>query len=69
MAKAEITIAGKRYALSCAPGQEARLEELGAEANGHCAELKVVQVPLEVEWTIETSGGIERVNEAHRVWN
>ena len=32
MAKAEITIAGKRYALSCAPGQEARLEELGAFA-------------------------------------
>ncbi|MDZ4761276.1 MAG: cell division protein ZapA [Alphaproteobacteria bacterium] len=30
MAKAELSIAGKRYALSCAPGQESRLEELGA---------------------------------------
>ena len=30
MAKAELEIAGRRYALSCAPGQEARLEELGA---------------------------------------
>ena len=32
MAKAELEIAGRRYALSCAPGQEARLEELGARA-------------------------------------
>ncbi|MEZ5939662.1 MAG: cell division protein ZapA [Hyphomonadaceae bacterium] len=30
MSRAELTIAGKRYALNCNPGQEARLEELGA---------------------------------------
>lgn len=45
------------------------VEALGAEANGHCAELKVIEVPAEVEWTIEKSGGIERVSEAHRAWN
>ena len=39
MAKAELTIAGKRYALSCAPGQEARLEELGARFDQRVREL------------------------------
>ena len=46
------------------------VEELGAEANGHCAALKVVEIPAEVEWMIEKkSGGIEWVSEAHRTWN
>lgn len=39
MAKAELLIAGKRYALSCAPGQEARLEELGARFDQRVLEL------------------------------
>ena len=39
MAKAELTIAGKRYALTCAPGQEARLEELGARFDQRVKEL------------------------------
>src|SRR5262245_53295753 len=39
MAKAELTIAGKRYAISCAPGQEARLEELGARFDQRVREL------------------------------
>jgi cell division protein ZapA len=39
VAKAELTIAGKRYALSCAPGQEARLEELGARFDQRVREL------------------------------
>jgi cell division protein ZapA len=39
VAKAELTIAGKRYLLSCAPGQEARLEELGARFDQRVAEL------------------------------
>ncbi len=39
MAKAELTIAGKRYALSCAPGQETRLEELGARFDRRVKEL------------------------------
>jgi cell division protein ZapA len=39
VAKAELTIAGKRYALSCAPGQEARLEELGARFDQRVKEL------------------------------
>ena len=39
MAKAELIIAGRRYALSCAPGQEARLEELGARFDQRVKEL------------------------------
>jgi len=45
------------------------IEELGTEANGHCAQLKVVEIPTEVEWKIEKSGGCECVSEAHRTWN
>lgn len=37
--RVELTIAGKRYALSCAPGQEARLEELGARFDARVKEL------------------------------
>lgn len=39
MNKAELTISGKRYLLSCAPGQEGRLEELGHRFDQRVAEL------------------------------
>lgn len=39
MAKAELLIGGRRYSLSCAPGQEARLEELGARFDQRVTEL------------------------------
>lgn len=39
MSKAELTIAGKRYILGCAPGQEARLEELGVRFDQRVGEL------------------------------
>lgn len=44
------------------------VEEMRAEANGHCAELKVVSVPDEVHWEIRKTDGIEHVSEAHRTW-
>jgi len=38
--------------------------------DGHCAELKVVEIPTEVESKIEKhSGGAECVSETHRTWN
>ena len=40
MAKAELTIAGKRYSLGCAPGQEIRLEELGRRFDKRVTELQ-----------------------------
>lgn len=45
------------------------VEELGAEANGHCAELKIVAIPLDVQWEIETAAGMEHVSEVHRIWS
>ena len=44
------------------------VEELGSAANGHCAELKIVEVPHDVQWKIEKSGGVEHVSEVHRTW-
>src|SRR5262245_15084525 len=39
MAKAELHVAGKRYMLACAPGQETRLKELGARFDQRVLEL------------------------------
>ena len=41
---------------------------LGAEANGHCAGLKIVELPDDVNWQIERNGGVEHVSEVHRTW-
>lgn len=45
------------------------VEELGEEANGHCAELKIVEIPNEVHWMIDKVGGVEHVSEVHRTWS
>jgi hypothetical protein len=45
------------------------VEELGAEANGHCAELKIVAIPTEIQWEIKHAGGVEHVSEVHRTWS
>ena len=44
------------------------VRELGAEANGKYADLKIVEVPYDVEWTIAEYDGIEWVAEKHRTW-
>lgn len=44
------------------------VEELRADANGHCAELKVIAIPDDVRWVISKSGGVEHVSEVHRTW-
>jgi hypothetical protein len=44
------------------------VEELGAKANGGCAELKVVEIPDDVEWEIDEYDGYEKVAEVHRTW-
>lgn len=44
------------------------VEEMGADADGRCAELKVVDIPDDVEWQIEEYDGIEWVAEKHRTW-
>lgn len=44
------------------------VEELGEAANGRCAELSVVDIPDDVNWTIEEYDGNEHVAEVHRTW-
>ena len=55
------------------PRDDAKLvrvvEELRTDANGHCAELKVVTIPDEVQWEIAKSDGVEHVSELHRTWS
>jgi hypothetical protein len=45
------------------------VEELRGEANGHCAELKVVTIPDDVEWIVLKKDGSEQVSEQHRTWS
>ena len=45
------------------------VEQLGNLANGSCAELKIVEIPDGVEWTIHEYDGSEWVAEAHRTWS
>jgi hypothetical protein len=44
------------------------VEELGSEANGEHAKLKVIEIPDDVKWTIEEYDGVEWVAEVHRRW-
>lgn len=44
------------------------VEELGKEANGRHAELKVVEIPDGVNWEIDDYDGIETIHEVHRSW-
>jgi hypothetical protein len=43
--------------------------ELGKAANGRYADLKVVTIPDDVEWTICEYDGCEWIAEAHRTWS
>tara|TARA_Y100000310_G_scaffold61032_1_gene56316 strand:+ start:621 stop:1202 length:582 start_codon:yes stop_codon:yes gene_type:complete len=44
------------------------VEELGEKANGAHAELKIVEIPDDVDWIIQEYDGNEWVAEAHRTW-
>ena len=44
------------------------VKELKKEANGYCANLKVVNIPADVNWEIEEYDGAEWVSEVHRTW-
>lgn len=45
------------------------IEELGGEANRELAELKVVEIPDDIDWVISEYDGMESVEEAHRSWS
>jgi len=44
------------------------VRDLKADANGRYAELKIVEIPADVEWEIEEYDGNEWVAEKHRTW-
>ena len=44
------------------------VEELGSNASGRFAELKVVEIPDGVKWQIQEYDGNEHVAQAHRTW-
>lgn len=45
------------------------VEALGDAASGWAAELKIVEIPADVVWTIAEYDGLEWVAEAHRTWS
>lgn len=45
------------------------VEELGDEANGIFANLKIVKIPDDIQWEIEENDGNEWVSESHRTWS
>ncbi|MEM6627636.1 MAG: cell division protein ZapA [Pseudomonadota bacterium] len=49
MSKTEINVNGKRYVVSCEPGQESRLEELGAEMDRRARDLSGAMGDIGVE--------------------
>ena len=44
------------------------VEEMGSKADGDHAELKVVEIPDDVNYIIEEYDGMEHIAEAHRTW-
>lgn len=44
------------------------VEELGDKANSSCSELKIIEIPDDVEWQIEEYDGMEWIAEKHRTW-
>lgn len=44
------------------------VEELGSEANGQCANLRIVEIPDDIDWDINDYDGMESVEEKHRRW-
>lgn len=45
------------------------VREMGADANGKYALLKIVEIPEDVEWEIGEYDGREWVAEKHRTWS
>lgn len=45
------------------------VEELGAQASGSFARLKIVEIPDGVDWEIHEYDGSETIREKHRSWS
>ncbi len=45
------------------------VKELGMEANGEHSELKIVEIPNNIDWEIDDYDGMETIREKHREWS
>lgn len=45
------------------------VESMGEAADGAFAELKVIEIPDDVEWQIDEYDGTEWIAEKHRTWS
>lgn len=45
------------------------IELLGKEANGPHSDLKIIEIPDDIEYTIEEYDGVEWIAEKHRTWS
>jgi len=45
------------------------VEKLGKEANGMCADLRVIEIPDGIEWHVHEYDGMESIEENHRSWS
>jgi hypothetical protein len=45
------------------------VEELGLEANEDLAELKIIDIPDDLDYEIDEYDGIETIRECHRSWS
>jgi hypothetical protein len=45
------------------------IKEMGMAANGPHANLKIVEIPGDVEWLVQEYDGVEWVAEKHRTWS
>ena len=45
------------------------VETLGKKANGRFASLTIIEIPDNIDWSIDENVGKERVCEKHRIWD
>ena len=51
------------------PDLIAVIEEMAKDAEGWAADIKIVEIPDDVEWQISEYDGMEWVAEKHRTWS
>jgi hypothetical protein len=45
------------------------VKKLGKKSWGHCAELKIIEIPDNIDWGIDEYDGMESVEETHQSWS